>query len=128
MVSLGKFGIHVVSGCLFSNSGEEGEIMPQYDNQEIGNDFNFVKKDGIIVGCMGWQTFTKEQLPYLHHGLQKFFVYDVQDEYEVRGVTPKDALEALRRYSSALADDVVSGELKMYRLHLVPIRQFSRKG
>jgi hypothetical protein len=52
----------------------------------------------------------------------------VQDEYEIRGVTPKDALEALRRYSSALADDVVSGELKMYRLHLVPIRQLSRKG
>jgi hypothetical protein len=110
------------------NKRKRDREMPQYDNQEIGNDFNFVKKDGIIVGCMGWNTFTKEQLPYLHHGLQKFFVYDVQDEYEIRGVTPKDALEALRRYSSALADDVVSGELKMYRLHLVPIRQLSRKG
>jgi hypothetical protein len=102
--------------------------MPQYDNPEIGNDFNFVKENRIIVGCMGWQTFTKEQLPYLHHNLRKFLVYDEQEEYEVRGVTPEDALEALRRYSSTLADDIMSGRMKMYRLQLAPVLdRYSRK-
>ena len=90
--------------------------MPEYDPQVTGNDYSLTKRDGQIVAMMGWQGLTAKQMALLpEEPLEKFFVQWGEEEVSVFGVTPEDAMEALRRHDSGLSDGIRSGEFRLFR-------------
>lgn len=106
--------------------------MP-YDPMEFGDDHFFTKREGKIVACLGGTGFTGKQLLKLGGELESFLVPWGEDALEyiphlpvanlandpniihLRGVTPQDALEALRRKEPQIAAKVEAGILPMWR-------------
>ena len=101
----------------------------KYDPEVPGNDALFVKSNGVIVAHMGWSGMSGEPLRKRAPNIQMFHCYwpDAGNEDDhmtvpVCGVTPRDALEALRRYDAGLAAYVEeSGVLFQTRCHPVPL-------
>ena len=93
--------------------------MPDYDPVEIGNDNPFVKRNGTIVAFLAHSGRTADQLSRSAPGIQTFLVpwsLDSDDDpVHLCGVTPQDALEALRRKEPALAAKVAARTLPMWR-------------
>jgi hypothetical protein len=94
-----------------------------YDLQVPGNDYHLLMRDGVVVGHMGQQTFTREQLSRLAPGIERFVVEGGDPGFPIIicGVTPADALEALRRREPEMAAEVAAGERGLYRQVLEPM-------
>jgi len=94
--------------------------MPDYDPIEFGNDNPFVKRDGIIVAFLSHSGRSSELRAKSDPNIQTFLVpwtMDPEDEdiILICGVTPQDALEALRRKEPQVAAKVEAGTLPMWR-------------
>ena len=93
--------------------------MPGHDPVEFGNDNPFVKQDGKIVAFFAHSGRTLDQMRKSAPGIQHFLVpwsLDSEDDpIRLCGVTPQDALEALRRKEPQVAAKVAAGTLPMWR-------------
>jgi hypothetical protein len=93
--------------------------MPGYDPIEFGNDSSFVKREGEIVAFFAHSGRTADQLNRSAPGIETFLVpwsLDSEDDpIRLCGVTPQDALEALRRREPQVAAKVAAGTLPMWR-------------
>ena len=93
--------------------------MPDYDPIECGNDNPFVKRNGTIVAFFAHSWRSRDQLSRSAPGIRSFLVPWAEDSEEdpilLCGVTPQDALEALRRKEPQVAAKVEAGTLPMWK-------------